>query len=143
MRVAAILGILVGIPAGLFGIPAAVDVFFGETDVAPGEVWRGDGLAISVASVVTGEGPRPAATVALRVRAEEARTLEVEGVELELDGGERIPLDWPDGLDPPRFEAGADETLALAFPLPDGGAAPRVLRLPDPGARFELGDAEP
>ena len=143
MRVAAILGVLVGIPAGLFGIPAAVDVFFGETDVAPGEVWRGDGLAISVESVVMGEGPRRAATVVLRVRAEEARTLELEGVELELADGERVPLDWPDGLDPPRLEAGADETIALTFPLPDGGAAPRVLRLPDPGVRFELGEAEP
>ena len=142
MRVAAILGILVGIPAGLFGIPAAVDVFFGETNVAPGEVWRGDGLAISVESVMPGEAP-PDLTVVLRVRAEEARTLEVEGVELELDGGGRVPLDWPDGLGPPRFAAGADETLALTFPLPDGGAAPRVLRLPNPGARFALGDAEP
>ena len=143
MRVAAILGVLVGIPAGLFGIPAAVDVFFGETDVAPGEVWRGDGLAISVESVVVGEGPRRAATVVLRVRAEEARTLELEGVELELADGERVPLEWPDGLDPPRLDAGADETIALTFPLPDGGAAPRVLRLPDPGVRFELGEAEP
>ena len=143
MRVAAILGILVGIPAGLFGIPAAVDVFFGETDVAPGEVWRGDGLAISVESVAAGEGPRRAATVVLRVRAEEARTLELEGVELELADGERVPLDRPDGLDPPRLDAGADETIALSFPLPDGGAAPRVLRLPDPGVRFELGEAEP
>ncbi len=142
MRVAAILGILVGIPAGLFGIPAAVDVFFGETDVAPGAVWRGDGLAISVESVVVGEGPRRAATVVLRVRAEEARTIEIEGVELELADGERVPP-GPDGLDPPRLEAGADETIALSFPLPDGGAAPRVLRLPDPGVRFELGEAEP
>ena len=143
MRVAAILGILVGIPAGLFGIPAAVDVFFGEADVAPGEVWRGDGLAISVESVVAGEGPRRTATVVLRVRAEEARTLELEGVELELADGERVPLDRPDGLDPPRLDAGVDETIALTFPLPDGGAAPRVLRLPDPGVRFELGEAEP
>lgn len=143
MRVAAILGILVGIPAGLFGIPAAVDVFFGETDVAPGEVWRGDGLAISVESVLMEEGPRRAATVVLRVRAEEARTLELEGVELELADGERVPLDGPDGLDPPRLDAGADEMIALTFPLPDGGAAPRVLRLPDPGVRFELGEAEP
>ena len=143
MRVAAILGILVGIPAGLFGIPAAVDVFFGETAVAPGAVWRGDGLAISVESVVVGEGPRRAATVVLRVRAEEARTIELKGVELELADGERVPLDWPDGLDQPRLDAGADETIALSFPLPDGGAAPRVLRLPDPGVRFELGEAEP
>lgn len=142
MRVAAILGILVGIPAGLFGIPAAVDVFFGETDVAPGAVWRGDGLAISVESVVVGEGPRRAATVVLRVRVEEARTIESEGVELELADGARVPL-GPDGLEPPRLDAGADETIALTFPLPDGGAAPRVLRLPDPGVRFELGEAEP
>lgn len=141
MRVAAILGILVGIPAGLFGIPAAVDVFLGETEVAPGEVWRGDGLALSVASVAMGEGPRPAVTVVLRVRAEAARTLELEGVELELDGGERVPLEWTG--EAPRFGAGADETLALAFPLPGGGGAPRVLRLPDPGVRFGLGEAEP
>ncbi len=137
LRVAAILGILVGIPAGIFGVPAAVDFFYGEADVAPGEAWRGEGVTISVETVLPAEAP-PAWTVALRVRAEEAWTFEPEGVELELADGERVPLDWPDGRAPPRLDEGADETIALTFPRPDGGAEPRTLRLPDPGVRFAL-----
>ena len=142
LRVAAILGVLAGIPAGLFGIPAAVDFFYGETELAHGEAWRGEGVTISVEAVRFGEEP-PAWTVALRVRAEEAWTFEPEGVELELENGGRAAIDWPDGRAPPRLDAGADETIALTFPWYGGATEPGVLRLPDAGVRFRLTADEP
>ena len=142
LRVAAILGVLVGIPAGLFGIPAAVNFFYGEDEVAPGEAWRGEAVTISVETVRFGE-ESSAWTVTLRVRAEEAWTFEPEGVELELENGGRAALDWPDGRAPPRLDAGADEPIALTFPWYGGGTEPRALRLPDPGVRFRLTADEP
>ena len=142
LRVAAILGVLAGIPAGLFGIPAAVDFFYGETEAAFGEAWRGEAVTISVETVLVGE-ESSAWTVTLRVRAQEAWTFEPEGVELELENGGRAALDWPDRRAPPRLEAGADETIALTFPWYGGGTEPRALRLPDPGVRFRLTADEP
>ena len=142
LRVAAILGVLAGIPAGLFGIPAAVNFFYGETEVAPGEAWRGEAVTISVEAVRFAEEP-PAWTVTLRVRAEEDWTFEPEGVELELENGGRAALDWPDGRAPPRLDAGADETIALTFPWYGGRTEARALRLPDPGVRFRLTADEP
>lgn len=138
LRVAAILGILAGIPAGLFGIPAAVNFFYGETEVAFGEAWRGDAVTISVETVRFEDASPAAWTVTLRVRAEEAWTFEPEGVELELERGGRAPLDWSDGRAPPRLDAGADEVIALTFPWPGSETEPRALRLPDTGVRFRL-----
>ncbi len=144
LRVAAILGVLAGIPAALFGLPTAFNHFFDETTIAAGSAYRDDAVTISVEGVEVDAGPPRLVTISLDVRATEAWTFAPERVDLELADGERIPLAWPATRDPPRFAAGFDAAIRLSFPLTAAQtAAPHALRLDSAKVRFALTEDEP
>ena len=141
-RIAAILGILVGIPLGVFGLPALLNVFFDEPTVAVGGSWSEDGVTIWVEEWRVDEGPERAVTVTLAVRSIEPWRFRGEGVELELSEGEPVAVE---GVDAPGvFEDGRLERIELRFALggADGEAEPRAVRLPEPKVRFALTEEE-
>ena len=137
-RYAAILGVIVGIPLGVFGLPALLNLFFDEPTVPLNGSWSEDGVTIWVESyeVVT-EDPR-ALAVTLAVRSAEPWTFDPDGVELELSEGDAVPVGAVTA--PDVFEDGALGRIVLRFPLPPGedDPEPRAVRLPEPKARFAL-----
>ncbi len=139
-RIAAVLGVLVGIPLGVFGLPALLNVFFDEPTVPVGGSWSEDGVTIWVEEWYVDEGPEPALTVTLAVRSIEPWRFRGEGVALELSEGEPVPVEAVAA--PDVFEDGRLGRIELRFPLgganADGEAEPRAVRLTEPKARFEL-----
>lgn len=137
-RYAAILGVIVGIPLGVFGLPALLNVFFDEPTVPFNGAHSEDGLTIWVESHEVDEGSPRAASVTLGLRTAEPWAFDPEGVELELSEGDNAPLE--SFVAPDVFEAGPQGTLVLRFSLAgaDDDAEPRALRLAEPKVRFAL-----
>lgn len=151
----AVLGILVGIMVGLYGLPALLQSLYGERRVAAGEVYEGDGRVIAVEAVGFASEPLGDASpgmqrhdVSLRLvitsnktwRATLADwTLEVYGIETWIPAASAT-TDGAPGFAPPL---GRTSTVVLNFIVerPAGaGGQPRLvaLHLGDPRVRFAL-----
>ena len=137
-RYAAILGVIVGIPLGVLGLPALLNVFFDEPTIPVNGAHSGDGLTLWVESHEVDEGPPRAVTVTLDLRTAEPWSFDPEGVELELSEGDGAPL--ASFVAPDVFEAGPQGTLVLRFSLAgaDEDVEPRAVRFGDPKVRFAL-----
>lgn len=137
-RIAAILGVVIGIPLGVLGIPPLLNVFFDEPTVPVNGAYSEDGLTIWVESYDIGEGPPRGVTVTLGLRAAESWAFDPAGVELELSEGDHVPLE--SFTAPDVFEAGPQGTLVLRFSLAgtDGDAEALAVRFPEPKVRFAL-----
>lgn len=137
-RWAAILGVIIGIPLGVLGIPPLLNVFFDEPTVPVNGAYSEDGLTIWVESHEVDEGPSPAATVTLGLRTAEPWAFDSAGVELELSEGDNVALE--SFAAPDVFEAGPQGTLVLRFSLAGAGedAEPLAVRFPEPKVRFAL-----
>lgn len=137
-RYAAILGVIVGIPLGVFGLPALLNVFFDEPTIPLGGAFSEDGLVMWVESWEFDETHPDMVTVMFSLRITEASTIDLEGVELELSEGDPVPLTEA----PPSSElpAGFDATFTMRFFLPREAqdAEPVAVRLQDPKVRFAL-----
>lgn len=137
-RIAAILGVIVGIPLGVLGLPALLNVLFDEPTVPVNGSWSEEGLIIWVDShEVTDSQPRTV-TVTLALRATQPSTLDLEDIELELSEGDPVPFDGPP--EPYELAQGFEARIELTFVLAgvDADAEPRALRLPEPKVRFAL-----
>ncbi len=141
-RIAAILGVLVGIPLGVFGLPALLNVFFDEPTIPLGGAYSEDGVVIWVESHEVGEGSPRVVTVTLAVRTTEPWSLEPQEVELELSEGDPVAVE--EVTAPDVFEVGTQGRIVFRFTLPeaDRDAEPRAVRLAEPKARFELTESE-
>ena len=137
-RIAAILGVIVGIPLGVLGLPALLNVFFDEPTIPVGGSWSEDGLIIWVQSYELDDTQPRTLAVTLEFRATEAVTVDLKGVELELSEGDPIPLEAPG--EPYEFPQGFDVRITLNFDLSgvEDDAEPRAVRLTDPKVRFAL-----
>ena len=137
-RWAAILGVIVGIPLGVLGIPPLLNVFFDEPTVPVNGAYSEDGLVMWVESWEVDEANPERVTVTLRVRPTEPTTIDLEGFELELSEGN--PILHKGLAEPLVIEAGFEVLMTLNFDLSDAeeGAEPRALRLADPKVRFAL-----
>ncbi|MDE2932296.1 MAG: hypothetical protein OXS47_00330 [Chloroflexota bacterium] len=137
-RIAAILGVVIGIPLGVLGIPPLLNVFFDEPTIPVGGAYSEDGLVMWVDSWQVDEGPPRVATVTLSLRMTEAWTIDLEGVELELSEGDPVPLTE---VPPPyEFPAGFDARITMPFAIAGAGedAEPVAVRFPEPKVRFAL-----
>lgn len=137
-RYAAILGVIVGIPLGVFGLPALLNVFFDEPTIPFGGAFSEDGLTIWVEQYIDGQGPPRFVEVTLAVRGTWDWPLSHEGVELELSEGDPVAVrsvTTPEGLQDGRLGR-----IVLQFLLPEAqvGAEPIAVRLADPKVRFAL-----
>ena len=137
-RWAAILGVIVGIPLGVLGIPPLLNVFFDEPTIPFNGAYSEDGLVMWVESWEF-DGTRPdMVTVTFSLRVTEATTIDLSGVELELSEGDPVPLTEA----PPSSElpAGFDATIKMLFFLPGEtqDAEPAAVRFRDPKVRFAL-----
>ncbi len=141
-RYAAILGVIVGIPLGVFGLPALLNLFFDEPTVPVDGSWSEDGLIIWVESWEVDEGPPRLVAVTLALRATETSTLAPDAVELEMSEGDPINLPWP--RESSVIEAGFEARITLNFHLAEAeaGAEPLALRLTDPKVRFALAEED-
>ncbi|MYK26928.1 MAG: hypothetical protein F4052_08300 [Dehalococcoidia bacterium] len=137
-RIAAILGVVIGIPLGVLGIPPLLNVFFDEPTVPVNGAYSEDGLTIWVESYEVDEGPPRSVTVTLDLRTAEPWAFDPEGLELEMSEGESAPLS--SYAAPDVFEAGPEGTLVLRFSLAgaDEDAEPQAVRFPEPKVRFAL-----
>lgn len=143
LRIAAILGIVIGIPAGVFGLPAALNYFFDEPTVEVGDRYDEDGLKVSVAAVATAEGPPRTVTITLDVTSETPWAPRLADFELELDSGDRAVAESPEPTLSP-FAEGETGTVTLRFVLTQAGeASPEALHVADPKVRFELPEPVP
>ncbi len=141
-RLAAILGVLVGVPLGVFGLPALLNVFFDEPTVPLGGSWSEDGLILWVESWDLDEGPPRVVTVTFAARATQAATIDLTGARLELSEGDpALP-----GVAPPpsALRPGVETAITLTFDLgmAESAAEPLALRLREPKARFELVESD-
>lgn len=137
-RIAAILGVIVGIPLGVLGLPALLNVLFDEPTVPVNGSWSEDGVTLWVESIaIAGEPPR-SVTVTLAVRVAEPWTFNPEGVELELSEGDPVALH--SSAVPESLQDGRLGRINLTFVLAgvDDDAEPRAVRLTDPKVRFAL-----
>ena len=136
-RYAAILGVIVGIPLGVFGLPALLNVFFDEPTVPFNGAYSEDGLTIWVESHEVDEGPPQAIAVTLALRTAEEWAFDPEGVELELSEGDNVAL--ASFMAPDVFEAGPPGTIVLRFGIEGADEVePRAVHLTDPKVRFAL-----
>ena len=137
-RYAAILGVIVGIPLGVFGLPALLNVFFDEPTVPFNGAYSEDGLTIWVDSHEVADGQPRIVTVTLALRATQPSTLDLEGAELELSEGD--PVAFEASPSPYELAQGFDARIELTFDLSgvEDDAEPRAVRLTDPKVRFAL-----
>ena len=137
-RYAAILGVLVGIPLGVFGLPALLNVFFDEPTIPVNGSWSEDGLIMWVESWEVDEAHSEIVIVTLMVRTTEAWTVDLRGFELELSEGDPIALE--ESPESGVLRPGFDLMVTLPFDLSgaDADAEPRALRLAEPKVRFAL-----
>ncbi len=135
---AAILGVIVGIPLGVFGLPALLNLFFDEPTVPPGGAWSEDGVTLWVDSYAVEEGPPRVVTVTLAVRTSEPWSLGPQDVELELSEGD--PVSVAEIAAPDVLQVGKQGTIVFRFALvgAERDAEPRAIRLAEPKARFAL-----
>lgn len=145
----AVLGVVVGAIFAFYGLPPILRAVYGETRVAAGATYEGDGKAIRVESVRRSIEPQVVSlfsewVVTLTVTTGQAWEPEPADWRLEVPGVD----EWLAARDPGggpeqslRFAAGAERTLVLRFPRGDrqGGAPPKALHLGDPRVRFDLG----
>lgn len=141
-RIAAILGVIVGIPLGVFGLPALLNLFFDEPTVPVDGSWSEDGVTIWVESWEVVEGSPRGVTVTLSVRSAEPWSFAPEGVELELSAGGPVAVDGVTA--PDVFEDGRLGRIHLRFVLAEAeeDAELRALRLSEPKVRFALTEEE-
>ena len=137
-RIAAILGI----PLGVFGLPALLNLFFDEPTVPVNGAYSEDGLTIWVNSYEVDEGPPRVVTVTLAVRTSEPWSLGPQDVELELLEGD--PVSVAEIAAPDVLQVGKQGTIVFRFALvgADRDAEPKAVRLADPKARFELVESD-
>ena len=137
-RMAAILGVIVGIPLGVFGLPALLNLFFDEPTVPVNGAYSEDGLTIWVNSYEVAEGPPRVVTVTLAVRTSEPWSLGPQDVELELSEGD--PVSVAEIAAPDVLQVGKQGTIVFRFALvgAERDAEPRAIRLAEPKARFAL-----
>ena len=137
-RIAAILGVIVGIPLGVLGIPPLLNVFFDEPTIPVGGSYSEDGLIMWVESWDVGETHPGTVNVTLMARATEAKTIDLSGLELELSEGDPIALEESpeSGVLPPGFELRV--TLQFLRPEAQADAEPVAVRLREPKVRFAL-----
>ncbi len=137
-RWAAILGVIVGIPLGVLGIPPLLNVFFDEPTVPFNGAYSEDGLVMWVESWEFDETHPGTVNVTFSLRITEASTIDLDGVELELSEGDPVPL----AEVPPPYEipAGFDAMITMPFELAgaDEDAEPIAVRLREPKVRFAL-----
>ena len=140
-RIAAILGVLVGIPVGVFGLPALLNVFLDEPTIPPGGAWTDGGLILWVESWEIDDGPPRSVVVTLALRTTEGWTMNLDGVELELSKGDPIVLEV---LGEPLVLAAGEAKISLPFILieAEDGAEPQAVRFRDPKVRFELVESD-
>jgi len=140
-RWAAILGVIVGIPLGVLGIPPLLNVFFDEPTVPVNGAYSEDGLTVWVESQRYDDAPPRALTVILAVRITEGApgwSLDLAAVELELSDGDPIP---PAHVQSPaiiEYNRLARFTLHFELADADEDAEPVAVRLAEPKVRFAL-----
>ena len=144
LKIAALLGIVIGIPVGVFGLPLALNSIFDEPTIAVGDRYLEGGLRIEVVSVETVAGPPRRVLVTLAVLAEEPWAPSLEDFELALvEPDERIAASSSD----PRLSQiaeGRETTITLRFSVSQAGSiSPEALHLTDPKVRFELPEPLP
>ncbi len=141
-RWAAILGVMIGIPLGVFGLPALLNVFFDEPTVPAGGSWSEDGVTIWVEALEVADGAERTLAVTFLVRTAAPWTFEPEGIELELAEGDPIPVGAVTA--PDVFEGGAFGRIVVRFVLPEAvrHADARAVRFLDPKVRFELAGSD-
>ena len=137
-RWAAILGVIVGIPLGVLGIPPLLNVFFDEPTVPVNGAYSEDGLVMWVESWEVDETVPDIVTVTLVMRATETATVDLDGAELELSRG--APVIDEGFWGPQVIEAGYEASITLSFNLSDADedAVPIAVRLPEPKVRLAL-----
>ena len=135
---AAILGVIVGIPLGVVGLPALLNLFFDEPTIPVGGSWSEDGVIMWVQSWDVGETHPGTVNVTLMIRTTEATTINLSGFELELSEGAPIALE--ESPESGVLRPGFDLMVTLQFVLPGAqdGAEPRAVRLAEPKVRFAL-----
>ena len=132
LRIAAILGIIVGIPTGVFGIPAAFNYSVDHETVGAGVTYDGNDLRITVTVVTMDEGPPRSVVVTLSVDTDTTWAPSLDHFELELVTGDRIDAvaSDPGSL---VFDGGREMELTIMFPLTwTQTAPPRALYLAPP-----------
>ena len=137
-RWAAILGVIIGIPLGVLGIPPLLNVFFDEPTVPVNGAYSEDGLTLWVEQYIDGQGPPRFVEVTLAVRGTRDWTFSHEGIELELSAGD--PVAVRSVTTPEALQDGRLGRIVLQFLLPEAqvGAEPIAVRLPEPKVRFAL-----
>ncbi|HCU99577.1 MAG TPA: hypothetical protein DGL25_00120 [Dehalococcoidia bacterium] len=148
LRIAAILGIIVGLPAGILGVPAALNFFFDEATVTTGGTYSDSEHVITIAHISSNESVDHdkvlrSIEILLNVEAKEVLIFDSNGATLELANGEHI-LAKPKDLDPPRqLRKGERFIFSLSFTLSkDQQFNALFLHLEDPDVRFELTESE-
>ncbi len=144
LKIAALLGIVIGIPIGVFGLPLALNSIFDEPTIAVDDRYLEEGLRIEVVSVETVAGPPRGVLVTIAVLAEEPWAPSLEDFELELvEPDERIAA----GSANPRLTQIAEReetTITLRFSVSRAGSiSPEALHVADPKVRFELPEPLP
>ncbi len=136
-RIAAILGVVIGLPLGILGVPAALNFFFDESTVLLGKTHDDQQVVLRIESVEV-DASAPLIAIALEVGVKEGAEEPNWSFELEMGDGERLPLR---GID--RLMGGEHLILRLRFiPVPGQTLEPRVLHLEEPDVRFELYESE-
>ncbi|WP_322819484.1 hypothetical protein [Tepidiforma sp.] len=151
----AIIGVLVGLMVGLYALPPILRSIYGETKVAAGQTFEGDGRIIAVEAVGIASEPlgQPSPgmqrhDVSLRLRITNNKTwdatlaswtLEVDGIENWIPAAEATTNGSP-GFDPPL---GQTSTVELHFIVqrPASETSPlrlEALHLATPRVRFAL-----
>lgn len=151
----AVIGVLVGIMVGLYALPPILRSIYGETKVAAGETFEGDGRVITVEAVGIASEPLGEASpgmqrsdVAIRLRITNNKTwdatladwtLEVAGIENWLPAASAA-TDGEPGFAPPL---GKTSTVELRFVVerPESDTRPlrlEALHLANPRVRFAL-----
>ncbi|MDE2669420.1 MAG: hypothetical protein OXI51_07160 [Chloroflexota bacterium] len=141
-RIAAILGVVIGIPLGVLGIPPLLNVFFDEPTIPAGSSWSEDGVTIWVEALEIGEGAERTLAVTFLVRTAAPWTFETEGIELELVEGDPIPVGAV--IAPDVFEGGTAGRIVVRFVLPEAvrHADARAVRFLEPKVRFEIVESD-
>ncbi len=151
----AVLGVLAGIMIGLYALPPILRNIYGETKVAAGETYRGDGRVVRVESAGRASDPlgepspgmrREDLFIELTIRSSKTWelsladfTIEVEGVKDWIRAAEATTNGEP-GLDVPLAEE-VRVQLHFVVEVPTGSSASllaEALHLANPRVRFAL-----
>ena len=151
----AVLGVLVGIMVGLYALPPILRNIYGETRVAFGEVYRGDGKVISLDSAVRAPDPvgepspgmrREDFFVDLTIRSNKTWdplvtdfTIEIEGVKDWIKAASATTNDAPGLFLPLGEEVNVRLHFVVEVPAASTASlAAEAVHLSDPRLRFAL-----